>query len=269
MRKNSKQIPGAKELGRILAKEAKRALPKGKKTIHYPDFSLAIQLFELYNVSSDFLVKDLPATEIVETSRSFLDDLLGKILKDPLVGKRRGLFDRVYDYLSEEDKLEKADLIFAFGSPTLVRAEKAVELYKQDFASIILFSGGGHIYNEEGLPEAIAYKNFAIEKGVPIEAILIEINSITIPDNIRSSLNILGKLGFSLRSLILVNSPYTQRRGWCHFRKYLSDEVRIYRVNCATKDDYLKENWYENEKGIRAVLNEFVKMRVAMVLNTA
>lgn len=269
MRKDSKQIPGAEELGEILAREAKRPLPEGKEAIHYPKFSLVIQLLQAYDIFPKIFIGDLSVEEVVEVAKPIINELVRKILQDPSPGRDQRLFDKVYDYLAEEDEPQKSDLIFTFGAPTLLRVEKAVELYKKGLAPILFFSGGRPIYQPGGLADALVYKNFTLHEGIPPQAIITEEKSISIPDNVRSSLNLMDKMDLRFESMILVNSPYVQRRGWCHFKKYLPDKIKIYRVNCLTKPDYTKGNWYKNENGIRVILNEFVKMKIAVILNTA
>lgn len=269
MRKDSKTIPGKKELSKILKKEAKRNLPPGKKDVHYPDFSLAIRLFNIYGNYGSIFKEKIREGEFVEKARKILDKVTKRILSDKNLKKNKNLFKKIYVYLSEEDKPQKSDLIFVFAALTLARAEKAVELYKRGFAPLIIFSGCSPIYQKKKLPEAKEYEKFALSEGVPQNSILVEDNSITIPDNVRTSLNLLDKLRIKPKRIILVNSPYVERRGWVHFKKYLPDKVRLIRVNCSTRTEYSKENWFKNENGIRAILNEFIKMRIAVILNTA
>lgn len=268
MRKDSKMLPGKEELAAILWKEARRKLLKGKEKAHYPNFSLAIRLFDLYGEYGDIFQKKFRAGVFIEKAKIILDKLVKKILKDPRWDRKKNLFNKIYNYLSEEDKLEKSDLIFVFAAPTLTRVEKAIELYKKGLAPLLVFSGCSPIYQQKENSEAVKYKNFAIAQGVSESSIIVENNSITIPDNVRSSLNLLDKLKIKFKRLILVNSPYVQRRGWVHFKKYLPDGVRVYRVNSSCKPEYTKENWFKNEQGIQAILNEFVKMKIAVILNT-
>lgn len=269
MRKNNKLIPDKKELFEILQKEAKRDLPKGKENIHYPDFSLIEKLFKVYKEDGFLFTKKFNQINLINEAKKILNNLVKKILDDKNIESKKPLFDKIYDYLSEEDKPQKSDLIFVFATSTLFRAEKARGLYHQGLASLVMLSGGSPFYQPKKISEALEYRNFLIKEGIPESALIIEEESITIPDNVRSSLNQLDKLKIKFKNLILVNSPYVQRRGWVHFKKYLPDVINIYRVNSNCGPEYKKKNWFSNEAGIRAVLNEFIKMRVAVILNTA
>lgn len=181
----------------------------------------------------------------------------------------RPWFDEVYAYLSEDDGLMKADAIFVFGAKTPLRAEKAVELYEKGWSKKIIFSGHGPYTGREDVAEAEKYLDIALKSGVPASDVLVEKRSITIPDNVRSSLNYFDEIGFKPANLILVNSPYVQRRGWCHFRKYLPDSVGLIRRNCGTSEKFSRDGWFTNPEGIKVVLNEFIKMKIAVTLNTA
>lgn len=263
-------LPSATELAEILEREAKRIISREKGNIHYPDFSSVCNLIEQADLSTDLFRKDYKLgdinQELINTANSLIGSLTEYILNNPNDQKAIG---PVYDYLAEEDGLEKSDLIFVFGTKSNARIEKAVELFKLGYAPKLLVSGKSPIYKEEDVTEGEIYKRFAIEKGVPENAIIVEKQSISIPDNIKSSLNLMDKLGFSFNSVILVNSAFAQRRGWCHFKKFTPDTISIYRSNAISNEKLSRENWYKDQESIKVILNEFIKMKVGVILNTA
>lgn len=275
-RKHNTELPTSKELASILAAEAQRSTAAGKEFTHYPSFESIIKWLSHLSLPTSFFDQDLPTSELdrhssVEDIKGLVDQMVKAMLDQNVVNNSsKTIYDDVYSYLSEEDDLQKADLIFVFGSKTPVRIERAIELYNQGMADKIMISGGNPYYDKSNsLSEAERYQQLAVEHGIPVKNIITEHSSITIPDNVRSSLNLLDQKEFNLGSIILVNSPYTQRRGWAHFKKYLPESVDTIRVNSATIDKYQKNNWYRNEDGIRTLANEFVKMKVAVTLNTA
>lgn len=269
-RLDNSALPDSDELSTILQKEATRELPTDNYDIHFPDFSLFGQLLEHFDVSTDILDNDqLDIHHVVSQGSTLLNNLVPKILlhKDHHIEQ---LLDAIYDYLSEQDSPEKSDLLFVFGARTDLRAKKAVELYRQNLADKIVVSGGAPIYHLNTTEtEADRYKEILVQAGVPKEAIIVEDASITVPDNVRRSLNLLEQSSALPRSLIIVNSPYAQRRGWSIFKKHLPLSTAIYRVNSECSDDYKKENWHKQEKTLRVILNEFIKMRASVVYNTA
>lgn len=274
-RNHHSQLPDAQELGDILAAEAQRAIPANKQEAHYPVFDVAIEWFRRFEISTDIFelnisAQDLSSQALIDQGKALIDTLVIKMMANTTTETDRQIYDDAYDYLSEDDELEPADLLFIFGSKTPIRIEKALELYREGLAPTIMISGGMPFYGaDEVLPEADRYKQLAIEAGVPAEAIITENRSITIPDNVRSSLNLLEAQGRTFSSIVLVNSPYSQRRGWAHFKKYLPDSVQVIRVNANTIEKYQRDKWFANEDGIRMMANEFVKLKVAVSLNTA
>jgi hypothetical protein len=266
-------FPQLDELLEIIAKEQQRALPKGKETIHYPDFTLINQLLKEIAINSSFFtdeyrLEDIRNKNVPDIARKLSDDVVEGMNVDHEQFKH--LYNRMYDYLSEEDQLEKTDIMFVFGSKSNTRIEKAVELMKEGYAKYLLVSGSAPMYDKDKtITEAERLGQYAIENGIDKEQIIIENGSISIPDNIRSSLNLLDEKGNIFNSIMLVNSPYSQRRGWVHFKKYLPDNVKVVRVNAKTIEKYTRDGWYKNEDGIRVILNEFIKMKIAVILNTA
>lgn len=269
------QLPNSEELKTILEAESKRNLPKGKEDVHYFEFSPLVKLAEHFGINAKILIQnytkeDIGNEDLLEKGKGIIQELKNKILNKELSGEDIRVLNAAYDYLAEEDVPEKSDLIFVFGSKTSLRIEKAVELYRRGISKIIVVSGRGPHYGEDSAPtEAATYAQVAMDKGVPEKAIIIEEKSITIPDNVRSSLNLLDEKEVLYNSIVLVNSPYTQRRGWAHFKKYLPDSVRLIRVNCGTGDQYKRDFWYKNPVGIDVVAGEYLKAKVAVSLNTA
>lgn len=266
-RDNFTQLPTSAELQEILSKEVKRKLPKGKEEVHYFDFSPLLKLAKHFGLDDDTIVSPQAS---MESAKVFADKMREMILSRDLSLDDVKILNEVYDYLAEQDPLVKAGLIFVFGAKTPLRIERAIELYQEQFAEKLILSGRSpHYADAQALTEAETYAKIAEESGVPEEKIIIEKESITIPDNVRASLNLLDESKINYNSIILVNSPYTQRRGWAHFKKYLPDTISLIRVNSETGDEYRRDSWYKNAKGIDAILGEYLKAKVAVALKTA
>jgi uncharacterized SAM-binding protein YcdF (DUF218 family) len=179
------------------------------------------------------------------------------------------LLHAAYAYLSAQDPPAKSDLIFVFGSGTPYRALKAAELYHSAIAPLIMVSGRGPIYSHDPTTEASRYRAILVENGVPKTAIITEDKAITIFDNVCRSLNILDERGLSPTHITLVNSPYSQRRGWAVFNKHVPMNVHLHRVNSDSSPAYAADQWYRQERTLRVVLSEFIKLRASEMYNTA
>lgn len=263
-------VPDSDELRLVLDAEIKRPLPEEKNDVHYPDFETVINLFEHFGVSADIFIEEADIFKVVDKGRVLLDELVSKVLAKDLDEMQITLFDDAYDYLSEEDIPEKSNVILVFGSTTTLRPEKAAELYKKKLSEKILVTGSRPIYGDrKKKSEAERYYEILIDNGVSDSAILIEDEAISMIDNVRRSLDMMDRLELNYEKVILVNSPYSQRRGYVNFIKATPDSVQFYRVNSGTSDPYRKENWYKQGNTLKVVLNEFIKMRACVVYNSA
>lgn len=130
----------------------------------------------------------------------------------------------------------------------------------------MLLTGKGPVRSTSEGSEAELWQNYALQQWVPKDAILLETKSISIPDNVKSSLNMLDSLDANVRSMILVTSPYALRRTYAYMQKFLHTEVTVLRVAAGSK--YTKENWYTTPEGQKVIINEYVKLKVSELLNT-
>ncbi len=270
-RTDNTSVPDSEELRIVLETEITRPLPPEKVDVHYPEFGTVIKIFDHFGVSSELFTDDaFDIFKVVDTSIPLLSELVGNILSKELNKQEIELFDNAYDYLTEEDIPEKSDVIIVFGSKTPFRPEKAAEIYKKGLCRKILVSGSRPIYETNtGRSEAEKYYEILVDNGVSDSDILIEDEAISVIDNVRRSLNMLDRLEFDYKKIILVNSPYTQRRGYVNFLKASPDDVTFFRVNSGCSEPYRKENWYKQENTLKVIINEFIKMRACVVYNSA
>ncbi|MGH9800824.1 MAG: YdcF family protein, partial [Blastocatellia bacterium] len=127
----------------------------------------------------------------------------------------------IWDYHHLNHQLEKSDLILALGSNDLRVAKHAADLYLQDWAPRLMFSGnvGALTRGKFAKPEAETFAAIAIAKGVPHEAILTEPESTNTGENIAFSRRVLAANGLDPEKIILVQKPYMERRAYATFMK--------------------------------------------------
>lgn len=251
--------------------EEKRALLPERESIHFPNFETIKRIYDHYGLDTEiFDAVDLPPQYILDTGGDQVESLVKRILGKELSNDENRLLSEAYRYLAEEDAPAPSDYIYVFGAKTPLRIEKAIELYQKGLAVKIIVSGRGPFYTEGNTStEAELYAEFALKAGVPQQALIIEKESITIPDNVRRTLNLMDAQGMPYTSFVIVNSPYAQRRGWCVWKKHTGEHVTIHRVNSATGEKFAPHQWYKNEDGLRVVLGEFIKLRNTMAFNDA
>mgnify|MGYP001090398004 CR=1 FL=1 len=161
-------------------------------------------------------------------------------------------FQSLFNYLYQKDeKLEPADLVIGFGHFDPKIPEKCVELYHENLADKILFTGGiGAGTADLEMPEADFFKQVALDLGILEQDIMVENQSTNTAENILFSEKTLNKhkLSFSqCESVLLVMNAYRARRVYHTF------ELHYPKVNILMAPP---ETEYETEKKFFSRKNE-------------
>ena len=158
-------------------------------------------------------------------------------------------------YLSPQGNLQKADaIVVVSGGQTQSRAAKGIELYKQGYAPKIVFSGAAL---DDGPSNAYAMRDLALSEGIPSKNILIDEKSQNTFENAVNSKKILDEL--SAKSLILVTSPYHQRRANQTFEKELGKNYKVIGIS-AYDDRWSKSQWWRRGFPLFISLSEIWKL---------
>ena len=158
-------------------------------------------------------------------------------------------------FLSPQDQLRHADLIVAIsGGETTERTHEAVQLYREGYAPALLFSGAAADRN--GPSNAAAMRSDALADGVPASAILIEEDSATTTQNAANAAPIIHSI--NAHSIILVTSPYHQRRADLSFHEMLGSGVTI--INHSAADSvWRKSSWWRQPSTLALTFSELQK----------
>lgn len=158
-------------------------------------------------------------------------------------------------YLSPQDKLEKTDAIVVIsGGETTTRTEEGVKLFHEGYAPLMIMSGAAR---DEGTSNAQAMELLAMKLGVPAENILIEEEAKNTLDNAVFVRELMKK--YNIKSIILVTSPYHQRRAYVTFRKILGDDFII--INHSAPDSrWRKKGWWSSSWPAWLTISELQKI---------
>jgi uncharacterized SAM-binding protein YcdF (DUF218 family) len=158
-------------------------------------------------------------------------------------------------------KCNAADAIVAIsGGDTSARTTEAIALYKQGWAPFIIFSGAAE--DKQGISNAAAMRQQALDARVPSSAILIDEESVNTADNASQVRPIVEQHGF--KRMILVTSPYHQRRASIEFNRRLGDIASI--INHPTSTDrYWSRAWWATPWGAWLGLTELIKVMLVSV----
>jgi uncharacterized SAM-binding protein YcdF (DUF218 family) len=156
---------------------------------------------------------------------------------------------------SASTNCQPVDAIVAIsGGDTTARANEAINLYKDGWSDILIFSGAAE--DKTGPSNAAVMEQLAIKAGVPTSSIYIDENSETTKQNAQNSQTIFAKL--NIKKVILVTSGYHQRRASLEFNKFT---IGVTILNNPVKSDKdWSPLWWMTPHGWWLSANELFKI---------
>lgn len=155
-----------------------------------------------------------------------------------------------------ENGCQKADAIIAVsGGNTSVRTAEAIELYKGGWADLLIFSGAAQDIDSPSNAEVM--KSQALHAGVPASAIIIESDARTTHQNAGNAELIFEE--YNVNQIIVVTSPYHQRRAGLEFQK-LTSSARQVRNHPAADDPDWSMWWWLTPRGWWLAGGELLKI---------
>jgi uncharacterized SAM-binding protein YcdF (DUF218 family) len=269
-RKSATELPSFQETESIIDIEGVRAPIDSKVDVHYPDFEFVAKWLRKAELDSSLFLTIEDPQKVLSLAEKVKNGLARWTLDS--WKNEQNLLKDITKYLGESERPHKSNLILVFGSSKLIRIEKGIELWRKGISPKIMVTGNNPFYKERKVPEAIVYSDYAVKHGIPEDCVLVEDKSVSIPDNIKRSLNLLDEMGFDYLSkgITTVSSWFANRRIWCHLMKLSPEGLKIYRTSPKSASKELgRDTWYKNEKGIAIIFNEFVKMRMGMLINNS
>lgn len=260
-RASGAQLPTAEELFDILAKESPRLALK------YDFLEKNTQIFNTHKKisalagSDDSWIdtyRDMDLPTIVDKINKNHEELITYIKKDNPEDK---ILEDLYANLIPEQNESETDAIFVFGAATNARIERAIELYKQGVSKKIIISGHGPHYADNDISEARRMAKIAEVTGVPPTSLIIEDESITIPDNVKRTIDLLTAIKFKPSAITLIATDFVLSRAKMDWYKFTPWDIKINVVAARTQSsNFTKEGWYKEDGTIALVLNEYAKL---------
>ena len=160
-------------------------------------------------------------------------------------------------YLSPQDVLEPADAVVVIsGGETDSRTIRGIELYQDGFAPVIIFSGDA--LDPWSPSNASTMKNIAItDFDISADDIVIEEESASTYENAKNLQSIFTDN--NIKSIILVTSPYHQRRSKMTFQYVMGEDFNI--INQSSTDEFWRKiAWWGNDRSVMLTLSELWKI---------
>ncbi len=151
---------------------------------------------------------------------------------------------------------EKADAIVAVsGGNTSVRTAEAIRLFKNGWADKLIFSGAAQDANSPS--NALVMKQQAITEGVPATDIIIDQSSRTTHQNAERTDDLIKD--YNITRLIVVTSPYHQRRAGLEFKDIFGPTVTVINHPAKSDPDW-PWYWWATPRGWWLAVGELVKI---------
>ncbi|MCA0986892.1 YdcF family protein [Guptibacillus algicola] len=186
---------------------------------------------------------------------------------DPELLTRNQITSLLFDGLEDDGK--NGDCILVFGARSLLRVEKAAELYSEKRAPTILVSGSGARWGDEEIPEAVWMRDQLMERGVPSEDILLEIKAENTTENVVASMLVLQQT-FGLHAinrLLIVSSPFHMKRCLLTLKTYMPERIE-YTLCADNRKVGQRTNWWtdpgEKANVVKEVksINKYAKLGI-------
>lgn len=157
--------------------------------------------------------------------------------------------ETLWEYHRLRHPLRRCSAAVALGCHDLSVATHAAELYHRGLFPVVVFTGGNSRETLHTFPrgEGVAYRERALELGVPDEAILVEPHATNTGENIALSRKVLAAAGIKVTSLVLVSMPYMERRAYATTRKLWPEVEPICSSVPLSLAEYVKSRQHGTE----------------------
>ncbi len=284
LRGSNKELPAVAEFHQIYQEEYKLSVHPDKIGRNYPRFESVIDWMKAIGVEDNIFAREIKSASsdkefFGEADRDLIwgEEIQEEVVKKTLENQEKiwGELEGVTEHLCWKDGFDQAEVALVYGGnkSNPLRARIAAELYKAGRVKKLLFTGRGPVWKPEDQDkrtEARAYADMAINEGVNPADIILEEEAITVADNGGRSLKKLSELGIRPNRIAVVTSWFCMRRAVGMLWKYVANDMEILAVPAISNTgNFGLDNWYKNPEGIRVIFNEFVKMRMAVDIDSA
>lgn len=152
----------------------------------------------------------------------------------------------IWDYMLMHHELRPMDAIFALGSNDTRVADRAADLYLAGLGKYVICAGGNGKASDFSRPEAEIFGEIVAKRGVPEDKIILEPNSVNTGENVIFVKKLLAERKLNLKSFILVQKPYMERRTYATFRKQWPEADCVVTSPPISYEEYGKDETFKN-----------------------
>lgn len=151
-----------------------------------------------------------------------------------------------------------------------MRIAKAVELYHACIAPKIMVTGAMPRWVARGknnITESQRMADYAITHGVSADDIIIEDQAISIPDNVKRSIDLWETIQWYPLRITLVASEFNVRRAEMNIYEFTPWPVEIFTASPEPSPALRADTWITTEHGRRLILNEYAKLIIESAID--
>ncbi len=148
----------------------------------------------------------------------------------------------LWGYHDMHHELRRCDVGIGLGSHDLGVAVVATRLFYEGMFPWIVFTGANAPTTVQRFPrgEAVHYREYAVEQGVPAESVLVEPRATNTAENLVYSRRLLAERQIPVRSVLIMSRPYQQRRAYATCRLVWPEVDVVCASNPLDLDDYVR-----------------------------
>lgn len=148
----------------------------------------------------------------------------------------------LWRYHDLRHELRSCDVGIGLGSHDLGVAVVATRLFHEGLFPTIVFTGANAPTTVGRFPrgEAVHYREYAVEQGVPAGAVLVEPRATNTAENLEFSRALLAERRIPVASVLIMSRPYQQRRAYATCRLLWPEVEVVCASNPLDLDDYVK-----------------------------
>ncbi|WBB57433.1 YdcF family protein [Verrucosispora sp. WMMD573] len=150
--------------------------------------------------------------------------------------------ETLWRYHDMGHELRPCDVGIGLGSHDLGVAVIATRLFHEGLFPWIVFTGANAPTTVERFPrgEAVHYREYAMEQGVPADSILVEPRATNTAQNLEYTRQLLAERRIPVRSALIMSRPYQQRRAYATCRLMWPEVDVVCASNPLALDDYVR-----------------------------
>lgn len=154
--------------------------------------------------------------------------------------------DALNQLIFVEDEPQAADMAFVLGSEWLPTMDRVIQLYTAGLVPRIFIAGGSYLGRPRDKSEAEAFRDYAVERGIPNDAIIVETSSRNTLENLKFARPLIAdQIGWEqISTIIFVCQAFHARRVLMTAARHWPRGVRYLCIPVVDGRRIQRTNWW-------------------------